>query len=532
MNYARLPFAVLFTAATIALMSAPAALAQDRVVSQSVPSLPLAGVRIDDAAARAMATFDVPGMAIAIVKDGKLVFAKGYGVREKGKTAPINTDTIFQIGSNTKAFTTAALAILVDEGKLSWDDKVIDHLPDFRMYDPYVTRAFTIRDLLTHRSGLGAGAGDLMFVPATDMSRAEVIRGLRHLRPVSGFRSQYDYDNLLYIVAGEVVASVSGQSWEDFVEARIMKPLGMTRCYANLARTAGRPNVASPHVVLEGKVQAVRAMNMDVVGPAGTINCSLADMTRWLTVQLDRGALGDGRRLFSLERSREMWTMNIVKPSSPALDELLRTHFSGYALGWEVSDSFGFKRVAHTGGVIGTVTSVTMIPELKLGVLVFTNQESSAAMQAVNNQILDAFVGAPPRDWVKIAAAYVSGKSSEAAKIEEAVAAKLEAAAPPTLPLDAYTGTFRDPWRGNATVRKDGDRLILTISRTTSLEATLHPYSGNIFVARWVDRSINADAFVRFEQGFDGTVRAITLRAVSPATDFSFDFQDLAFERI
>jgi len=524
--------ALLFATAAIAGTSPFPALAQNVAPPASATNLPITSERIDTAAKQAMATFDVPGMAIAIVKDGKIVFAKGYGVREKGKTAPVTPDTIFQIGSNTKAFTAAALAILVDEGKLTWDDKVIDHLPDFRMYDPYVTREFTIRDLLTHRSGLGAGAGDLMFVPATDMSRAEVIRGLRHLRPVSGFRSKYDYDNLLYIVAGEVVASASGQSWEDFVENRIMKPLGMTRCSANLARVAGRVNVASPHVVMEGKATAVRAMNMDVVGPAGTINCSLTDMTKWLTVQLNRGALSDSRRLFSSERSSEMWAMNTVQPASPALDSLLRTHFTGYALGWEVSDNFGFMRVAHTGGVIGTVTSVAMIPELKLGVLVFTNQESGAAMQAVNNQILDAYVRAPSRDWVEIAVAYTAGKASDAAQVEADVSAKLAAATAPALPLDAYVGRFRDPWRGEATIAKAGDRLVLKISRTTSLEATLQPYSGNIFVARWVDRSINADAFVRFEQGFDGKIRAITLQAISPATDFSFDFHDLAFERI
>jgi len=492
----------------------------------------LASDRIDATVSRAMAAFDVPGMAVAIVKDGKLVFAKGYGVREAGKAPPVTPDTIFQIGSNTKAFTAAALAILVDEGKLAWDDKVIDHLPDFRMYDPYVTREFTIRDLLTHRSGLGPGAGDLMFVPATDMSRTEIMRGLRHLRPVSSFRSQYDYDNLLYVVAGEVIASASGQSWEDYIETRIMKPLGMTRCTASLGRVRDRANIASPHVVIDGKAKPVTAVNMDVIGPAGTINCSLADMTRWLTAQLGEGAAAGGPRLFSPERSAEMWTMNVVTPSSPALDGLLRTHFSGYGLGWDVSDSFGFKRVAHTGGVIGTVTSVAMIPELKLGVLVFTNQEAGAAMQAVNNQILDAYIGAPQRDWVDIASAYVAGKAAEAAATEKNVAARLAAAAPPTLPFDAYAGTFRDPWRGDAVVRRDGDRLVLKISRTASLEATLQPYSGNIFVARWVDRSINADAFVRFEQGFDGTVSGMKLQAISPATDFSFDFQDLAFKRI
>ena len=514
------PVLVLFAAMTAtAGYTAPAA-------------MPIAPAAIDAVATRAMTAFDVPGMAIAIVKDGKVVFTKGYGVRTAGQAAPVTPDTIFQIGSNTKAFTTAALAILVDEGKLTWDDKVIEHLPDFRMYDPYVTREFTIRDLLTHRSGLGLGAGDLMFIPATDMSRAEIISGLRHLRPVTSFRSHYDYDNLLYIVAGEVVASVSGQPWEQFVDTRILKPVGMKRCSINLAGVSGRDDVASPHVVLDGKAKAVPAVNMDVVGPAGTINCSVVDMAKWLTVQLGQGAMPAGKPLFSPERSAEMWTMNTVTPGNPALGGLLRSHFSGYAFGWEVSDTFGFKRVAHTGGVIGTVTSVAMIPELKLGVLVFTNQESGAAMQAVNNQILDAFVGAPKRDWVTIATAYAAGKSAEADTVEKDVAARLTKALPPTLPVEAYAGNFHDPWQGDAVVRRDGDRLVLKISRTTSLEATLQPYSGNVFVARWVDRSIHADAFVRFEQGFDGTIKGITLQAISPATDFSFDFQDLAFVKL
>ncbi|QXQ05380.1 serine hydrolase [Sphingosinicellaceae bacterium] len=518
----------LFAVATALAGPMSATLAKDHEARPEGAAMSLDPTRIDAVVKRAMATFDVPGIAVAIVKDGKVVFAKGYGVRTAGQPAPVTPDTIFQIGSNTKAFTAAALAILVDEGKLKWDDKVIDHLPDFRMYDPYVTREFTIRDLLTHRSGLGLGAGDLMFVPATDMSRAEIMKGLRHLRPVSSFRSHYDYDNLLYIVAGEVVASVSGQPWEQFVEARILKPLGMKRCSANLAGVAGRDDVASPHVV-EGKAKPVPAMSIDVVGPAGTINCSVTDMAKWLTVQLGQGAIPGGQPLFSPERSAEMWTMNTITPESPALGGLLRSHFSGYALGWEVSDNFGFKRVAHTGGVIGTVTSVAMIPELRLGVLVFTNQESGAAMQAVNNQILDAYVGAPKRDWIDIASAYAAGKTTEANVVEKDVAARLAKPLPPTLPIDAYAGNFRDPWRGDAVVRREGDKLVLKIGRTTSLEAMLQPYSGNVFVARWVDRSIHADAFVRFEQGFDGAIKGMTLQAISPATDFSFDFQDLAF---
>lgn len=245
-------------------------------------SLPIAPRAIDHTVARVMKEFEVPGMAVGIVKDGKLVYAKGYGVREYGKPERVGVDTLFQIGSNTKAFTAAALSLLVDAGKIQWDDKVIDYLPQFRMHDPYVTREFTIRDLLTHRSGLGTGAGDLMFFPATDFTRAEIIHGLRYLKPVSGFRSRYDYDNVLYLVVGEVIATVSGQSWEDFIAQRILQPLQMQSCAPSYQRIADHGDVASPHVVVEGKLKPIPAENLTVIAAAGAINCSISGMGKWL----------------------------------------------------------------------------------------------------------------------------------------------------------------------------------------------------------------------------------------------------------
>ena len=530
-------FKVRYCPAVVALIAATTGsfstvIARETAHSHEPAPMPIAFKKIDQTVARAMAAFQVPGMAVGVIKDGKLIFAKGYGVREIGKTDPVSLDTVFQIGSNTKAFTAAALAMLVDQGKLGWDDKVIDFLPNFRMHDPYVTREFTIRDLLTHRSGLGAGAGDLMFVPETDMTRDEIIYGIRYLKPVSGFRTRFDYDNLLYVVAGQVVAAASGQSWESFVEARIMAPLGMRSCTASFSRLRDRSNIASPHVVTDGKLKSIPVVNMDVIGPAGAINCSINGMSKWVVSQLARGATPNGQALFKPERGEEMWTMNTIRPLNPQLAPLFRTHFSGYALGWEVSDVFGHKRVAHTGGVIGTVTWVTMIPELNLGILVFTNQESGEAMQSVGNQILDAYLGVPKRDWVDMAVAYAENQANNAAGIEEDVARHLTSVTAAALPLAAYTGQYKDPWRGNATVQMVNNRLILKISRTNALEATLVPYSGHIFVARWVDRSIKADAFVRFEQGFDRNITGITMEAISPATDFSFDFQDLHFQKV
>jgi len=500
-------------------------------LASSPPALPISPTAIDATVARAMKAFQVPGMAVGIVKDGKLVYAKGFGVRELGKLAQVDADTLFQIGSNTKAFTAAALALLIDEGKIHWDDKVIDYLPQFRMQDPYVTREFTIRDLLTHRSGLGTGAGDLMFFPATDLTRDEIIHGLRYLEPVSGFRSKFDYDNLLYMVAGQIIPAVTGKSWEDFVTERILDPLQMQPCAASYTRISDRSDVAAPHVVIKGELKAIPVLNMDSVGPAGTINCSINGMAKWLETQLAAGKTPTGQQLFSAERSEEMWSMNTIIPVSPLLSTMYRTHFNGYALGWGVQDVLGYKKVAHTGGVLGSVTWVAMIPELQLGVLVFTNQQSGIAMEVVGDQILDAYVKAPRRDWIEIGMTY-GAKRDAAAKTVEDAAAKIEwSSASPSLALAAYAGTYRDPWRGEATVRIENDKLILKISRTNSLEGQLTPYSGNIFIVHWNDRTLNADAYARFEQGYDAKVDAMTMHAVSPATDFSFDFQDLHFSK-
>jgi CubicO group peptidase (beta-lactamase class C family) len=499
---------------------------------QAAPALPIAPAKIDDAVTRAMAAFQVPGMAVGIVKDGQLIFAKGYGVREYGKDAKVTPDTLFQIGSNTKAFTTAALSILVDEGKLKWDDKVIDYLPQFRMYDPYVTREFTIRDLLTHRSGLGLGAGDLMAFPESDITRAEIMHGIRYLKPTSSFRSQFDYDNLLYMVAGEIIPAVTGQSWEDFVEARILNPLGMQPCAVNYKRIKDRRDVASPHSVVEGKITPLEVDDLTAIGPAGSINCSINGMSKWLETQLATGTTPSGKQLFSAARSAEMWTVQTNLPSGGEMARLNRTNFEGYGLGWGLKDQFGYKRVSHTGGVLGTVTWVSMIPELKLGVLVFTNQQNGAAMDAVGNQILDAYLGAPKRDWVDMYKTKLEARDAQYKAIADDAAKVMATAGQPTLPLDAYVGRYNDAWRGDATVRREGDKLVLKFSRTKKLEGALTPYSGNIFVVRWNDRSLEADAYVRFAQSYDGKIDGMTMKAVSPVTDFSFDFHDLDFHKV
>lgn len=292
---------------------------------------------LDEYVARAMKTFEVPGMALAIVKDGTVVMAKGYGVRKLGDPTSVDENTLFGIGSNTKAFTSAALATLVDEGKLNWDDPVNDRLPGFVMYVPYVSKEIQIRDLLCHRSGLGLGEGDLMFWPPTTFTREEVIYRLRYLKPATSFRSTFAYNNLMFLTAGQVVAAVSGKSWDDYVREKIFQPLGMRT--TNSSNTAFRPgdDYAFPHEKVDGKLQVIAFENLDNAGPAGSINSSAAEMAKWIQVQLNHGEIpGKKTRIFSEKSSQEMWTQHMTVPIGQWAEEskALRPRFRGYGYGW------------------------------------------------------------------------------------------------------------------------------------------------------------------------------------------------------
>jgi len=499
-----------------------------------VPAAQLpAGARqadIDALVARAQRTFAVPGVAIGIVKDGKTLFAKGYGVRSAGAPGAVGADTLFGIGSNTRAFTVAALAMLVDEGKLNWDDKVIDHLPAFRLYDPVVTREFTVRDLLTHRSGLGLGAGDLMIFPHTDFTREEIIHNLRFLKPVTSFRSKFAYDNLLYIVAGQLIPAVSGLSWEDFVQSRILDRLD-TGCAVDLVHASGKADIAAPHVPTAGKPAAIAPDKSTALDPAGSIQCSAAGMAKWMAVQLASGRAADGRPLFGEARHAEMWTPQTIITSLPPTAAMTRTHFRDYGLGWMLEDYDGFERVWHTGGLVGMVSYVSLLPEQHVGLVVLTNQQSGGAIGALMQTLTDRFVGAPPRDWIAYFSDVEAKREGEGAAADRAAALGGAAAGQPALPPAAYVGVYRDPWRGEATVRRVGDKLRLTFSRTDDMQGDLTAYKGNLFVVRWDDRGLNADAWVRFSTDFTGAVDGMTMKPVSPTTDFSFDFQDLDFTK-
>jgi len=493
---------------------------------------PMTPAQIDVLVNQAMQAFHVPGISVGIVKDGKLIFARGYGVRTVGSNDPVDADTVFAIGSNTKAFTTAALSILVDEGKLHWEDKVIDLLPGFQLMDPWVTREFTVRDLLTHRSGLGLGAGDLMFVPETDFSRAEVIHALRYLKPVTSFRSEFAYDNLLYMVAGELIPAVTGQSWEHFVDTRLIGPLGMTGCASGPEALPASVKLASPHSLIDGVVRTVKPLDLKVAAPAGAIHCNISGMARWVSTQLAGGKMPDGGQLFSAARHEEMWTPQTLIPIGGPRAAMTRTHFEAYALGWGLNDFYGYERVSHNGGVLGMVTHVSLMPELGLGVVVLTNQEDPGPLMTIADQILESYATSERHDWVALTKAYLDQAAASLLASEAQQTPKVAEVQPDAATRATYVGAYADAWRGVATVSESDGALRLTFSRTKGLTGKMVAVGPELFIVNWDDRALHADAYVRFRRDYAGAPESFTMHAVSATTDFSFDFHDLDFHRV
>ncbi len=495
----------------------------------------ISSIEIDSLVEKTLKTFDVPGIAVAIVKDGKIIHSKGYGVRSLNTKQKVDENTLFGIASNSKAFTAAALGILVDEGKLKWDDKVTDYIPEFKLYNPYVTEEFTIRDLLTHRSGLGLGAGDLMIFPdSSDFTKKDIIYNLRFLKSVSSFRTKFDYDNLLYIVAGEVIARVTGMSWENFVETKIMQPLNMGSSASSFNRLKNKSNVIDAHAPVNGKVQVIRRDFTEASDPAAGIYSNLTDMCKWIMMQLNNGRYGENlnKKLFSEEVHEEMWTPQTIIPVRTSSS--YNTHFSSYGLGWFLSDAKGYKQVTHTGGLAGIVTQVTLIPEMKLGIIVFTNQESGAAFTAITNTIKDSYLGIKGIDRVDEMHERVVKNKTHADKITDDIWKDIDAiqkSGAAKTDFSIYAGTYTDPWFGEVNVSMKSGRLWFDSKRSPRLSGQMQAYKGNTFVVKWNDRSMNADAFVMFELDNTGKASGIKMNAISPSTDFSFDFQDLNFHR-
>jgi CubicO group peptidase (beta-lactamase class C family) len=499
-----------------------------RVASAQPPDL-------DRWVARAMQTFDVPGIGLAIVKDDGVVVAKGYGVRKRGEPAVVDARTLFGIASNTKAFTATALGLLEEEHKIEWDAPVVRYLPAFAMWDPFVTRELTVRDLLVHRSGLGLGAGDLLWWPESTYNRQEIARRLRFIPPATSFRSAYAYDNVLYLVAGELIEAISGQTWEDFVASRILAKVGMIGTKVRHSAAAAGGNVAATHARIDGTVRPIAPFGSDNTNPAGGINSSAEDMAKWLRVQLSGGKLADGSRLFSEATARQLASIVTPIPISgdpPQELAVMKMNFHGYALGFDVRDYRRHRVVTHTGGLPGYLSRVAMIPDLNVGVVVLTNQESGAAFDSIAFRILDHYLGAPAFDWIDGYRTVVARADAATAEAERRAATSRDTASKPSLPLGKYAGTYRDAWYGDIIIAEEGGRLVIRFSHTPLLVGDLEHWQHDTFIARWRDRELRADAYVTFALNPDGSIDQAKMRAVSPATDFSFDFQDLLFKPV
>lgn len=509
-----------------------------RLLALLLAAAPAAAAPPPDFASRAeavRAAAGVPGMSIAIVENGAPTLVQGFGVRALGQPAKVDADTIFPNGSTGKAFTTAALATLVDAGRIGWDDHVIDRMPWFRMYDPWVTREMTIRDLLVHRSGLGLGEGDLLFVPRTNLSRRESVRRLAYLKPATSFRSAYAYDNVLYMAAGQLIEEVTGQTWEDYTRDHVLRPAGMRASTTGSPERFATADRAFPHARFDGGLRGAgtqqRIDERDELGrngaPAGGMAVSANDMAKWMAVQLSHGALPGGKRVFSEAAAAAMWTPLVFQPIADGLPDLAatRANFSGYALGWDVRDYRGAKIVWHSGAVFGFLAIVVMIPEKHVGFTVLINSEDGYVLRGLMFELLDHYLGLPPAGWPEKIAVLTKARVAEGVAVA-AAAAKAPAKAGPSLTLTRYAGDYADPWYGHVVVASAGTGLRIDFRSTPRMTGSLEHYQYDTFVARFTDKNIEP-AYVTFALDANGKVDHVTLKPVSPLADFSFDYQDL-----
>ena len=472
---------------------------------------------------------DLPGIAVAVVADGEVVYRHAQGARGDG--GRIDEDTLFKIASNSKAMTAALLARLVQQGRLRWDDPVRRHLPDFRMYDAWVGEQMQVRDLLIHNSGLGPGAGDLMLWPEpNDFTRQDIIAGLAHLRPVSSFRSGYAYDNLMYVVAGEVAAAAGGKPFDVLLREQVFAPLGMQRCQAGRWSLQAVGNVAQPHVRQAGRNVAVApegTHSPDLPSmAAGGIRCSLRDMVRWMQVLLDPqrvpGWLDAAQR-------RQLWTLHTPMPLGARQRRWDSAHVLGYGYGWRLSDMHGTWKVAHTGTLSGMYSALALLPERKVGVVVLINGEGDAARTALTHALLTQYTTPQaPRSVLELLQELHADTppSAERSGVEQVAdtAAPVPASAQALLHLH---GRYRDPWLGEATLCPVNGGLRFQVVRSPRLGAQVMR-DGERWRLHWDTLERSAQAYLL---PHDGPPTTLQLRAVHPDIDFSYDFQDLQFTR-
>jgi len=504
-----------------------AVLVQPPVLAQQKANTSLA--KLDAYYQQALQDWNVPGMAIAIVKDDSVIFAKGYGVLHIKTGGQVDANTVFGIASNSKAYTAAALATLVDAGKIRWEDKVQQYVPYLQLYDPYVTENLTIEDLLCHRVGFKTFSGDLLWYNTT-YTRPDIIRRMRYLEPAYGFRDGYGYSNLMFITAGEVIEQVTGKTWENYIKETFFQPLGMSRSYTSVNELKGVQNVASPHGFDDQERPVATTFTpWDNWNPAAGIFTSVNQQAQWMRLQLNRGNY-KGKRIFSEEAARQMWTAHNALPVSKQTEEASpSTHFSAAGLGWMLNDYQGRKIIAHGGGHEGMNSRTVLVPEENLGIVILTNSMSSV-MAPLANYTLDQFFGIQNgQDWSRLALdARSAAKKKQAEALAKAPKVK-KRPAKPTMDLSAYTGTYNSPLYGEATVTLQDGKLSLQLVPAPALGGTLMHWQHDIFELDWKnDFALLTPTRVRFLVGEDGKIAQMRLDADNP--DFHFD--ELQFRKV
>ncbi len=477
---------------------------------------------------KSLTDFNVPGMAVAVVKDGKVVMSRGFGVKNTATKEAVDAQTQFAIASNSKAFTSAALAILVDQGKLRWDDPVVQYLPYFQMYDPYVTANMTVRDLLCHRSGLDTFSGDLIWY-GSEHSREEVVKRSKHLEPSFGFRAGYGYNNIHFIAAGLVVEAVSSMTWDDFVKQNIMRPIGMVQANTSITAFTPQSNKATPHNENNGVNEPIDWVNWDNVGPAGSINAGAEEMTRWLLLQLGKGTL-DGKTYWKEARTHEMWENNTPKPVGTWQREHMPSrHFNGYGLGWELMEYAGCKIVSHGGGYDGMISKTVLVPEHNLGFVILTNN-INALPSMLTYEILDHYLQPKHKeDWYNVFLD-MRNKDMMAAKIaEQEDQANRANDTKPSLPTQAYAGIYRSEMYGDVEVVVDSSGAMRIDFKPTALfKGTLTHWHYDTFQLKWSTKMMLPPGKVTFVLDNSGHPIEMRVEVINP----DFDFGELKLMKI
>lgn len=451
--------------------------------------------------------WQTPGFSVAVVKDGKVVFKKGYGVRELGKTEPFESNTLAEAASTTKAMTAMCLALLVEEGRIKWTDKVADIYPEFALSDPWLTWEVTIRDLLTHNAGLDNA--DFLWY-GNNISADEMVRRLRYLKPAYSLRSSYTYQNIMYLVAGKVVEKVSGKTWEQFMADRIFKPLGMNRSFPSHAYAQSAPNQTAQHFQIEDKVELIPLYAVDQIAPAGAVWTCADDMAKWMLFLLDSTKTPDGKRWLKPASFAELFKPQalIPQPMFYPTTQLTRPHWTSYGLGWFQHDYRGQMLQFHTGSIDGAVAIVGLLPESKTGVCVFGNLDHAEMRHALMYQALDLWAfGDAGRDWTKeVAGLYRKIKEEGKLKKREKEGKRIPGTQP-SLPLQAYLGRYSDPLYGTAVVRQENGRMFL---KTNVLEMELEHWHYDVFKAVYLHRWLDQD-WVQFSMNADEKVQDLSL---------------------